>query len=337
MADVSAPYVTDISPSNGSSSIAINAPISFKVLDTPEVGSLGFTSIGIEDYWKNDDVSAQADGIITVFTTTGALPYRPGTLQAFIDGILYDVVETNPEMGQFSFGIAPSAGVVVVVRYMNAIYLNCVDISSVYIAIDGVPAFVSGTWQLGYGGTITPVDYGYSFNVTTHPVFGYNTVITVEVGAQDLAEPVPNVLTTSIVTTFTTIASTAYSTPYIVNENPVNGTVGVVTTSPIDFDIKTDLGTTIILSSINVFVNSELLIKNGVPQVHPTYVASVPSLIPQGYHINIQAVSGTLAIQYYRVSMNAVDDYIVPPSLTGVYGEDFFEFSTDIFDFLFKK
>lgn len=70
-----------------------------------------------------------------------------------------------------------------------------VDLSTVVISIEDVPAVLAGVAQPGYPTTITAIAGGYSFNINPDVNFQVNDTIDVQVDASDSAG-VPNVMPT---------------------------------------------------------------------------------------------------------------------------------------------
>lgn len=58
------------------------------------------------------------DGATTAFTTN--YPYMEGSLQVYVDGVLWGVTETDPTTGDFTFDSAPPSGSVIVITYQAA-------------------------------------------------------------------------------------------------------------------------------------------------------------------------------------------------------------------------
>lgn len=62
-----------------------------------------------------------------------------------------------------------------------------VDLDSLDVSINSIPAISDGVFLTGFSGTITPISYGYTISITPDIVLAYNTQFTVAYYVQDLA------------------------------------------------------------------------------------------------------------------------------------------------------
>lgn len=89
------------------------------------------------------------DGSTTSWMTN--YPYRPGSLEVHVNGLLVGVTETDPTTGEFEFDEAPDAGSVIIIRYQSA------DPTDTGAGNDPSPAPYTPT---GAGAPVVPVDHG---------------------------------------------------------------------------------------------------------------------------------------------------------------------------------
>jgi Purple acid Phosphatase, N-terminal domain/Bacterial Ig-like domain len=118
------------------------------------------------------------------------------------------------------------------------------------------PSFPAVVYQQGSGGvTVTPIDYGYSFDINPAGDFAQNE--TVSVSVYDCQDQATNTMATDNYT-FTTADSGA---PYVDTLNPANDTT-VAETSNISFHIK-DTGTGVDLNNTVIFLNGNYYTNGG--------------------------------------------------------------------------
>lgn len=187
MPDTSPPALSGLTPVQGATGVALDAVLTFSVLDPAEGGAVGDTSI--TDPYPVIDPSPAPDGVATVFTVE---PYEPGTLTAWVDGIEQEVDEVDPDAGEFSVlddaGVAwaPLTGAVIVTDSVEQWRGNFTDITTLIVKIEDEVIFSAGEWSDGYDGTVEPVLGGYEFVVDTHPDLPSDTQISVAITAQDV-------------------------------------------------------------------------------------------------------------------------------------------------------
>lgn len=109
------------------------------------------------------------DGSTDTFQTN--YPYYPGSLQVFVDGVLWGVDETDPTTGDFTFDSPPPNGAVIIIVYQAA-----------------------GTTDTGAGNDPTPDPYtptggfsGDAVDVDITDAGGYYTATDVEAALQEIA------------------------------------------------------------------------------------------------------------------------------------------------------
>lgn len=141
-----------------------------------------------------------------------------------------------------------------------------VDLASVDIDLDGVPAVVAGVAQAGYPTSIIAITDGYSFDINPDVNLTFNDTIPVQVDAQDLAL-IPNVMTTVNYDFDTEIGDT--SGPILENQTPAPDAIDVARDTTIVMDIV-DPPTTptfgVDLATINIQVNGDDAVVGGVVQ-----------------------------------------------------------------------
>lgn len=70
-----------------------------------------------------------------------------------------------------------------------------VNLATLNVSVNGVPAIVAGVYQSGFTGTITPITDGYTVTVDRAANFPLDEEVTIDVDATDLA-PIPNAMPT---------------------------------------------------------------------------------------------------------------------------------------------
>lgn len=158
------PQAVNQVPAPAATGVALAAPVAFDVLDTGST-AVGTLALVPADYRAARDLTAQVDGVAATFTTPQA--YAAGSLRAFVGGVLWPSTELTATT--FSLPLAPGAGENLLIRYVVQHDVETILLESVSVTVDGALAFASAAFQPGFGGTVEPVEGGYSFVVTHAP------------------------------------------------------------------------------------------------------------------------------------------------------------------------
>lgn len=305
--------INNQSPADGALSVGASAPVEFDVFDD-DVASLGEVEIDAGQLYFEEDLSDQVDGVETTFTVS---PFADGTIEAYADGVLQQIVSTTTTT--ITLANAPLDGSELRVVAHEPYTAVSVDLSSIVVEINGIAAFTSATFQTGYDGTIEPILGGYRFSVT-HPLFSFGVQQTVSVEATTLnGEPGSGSWSFS--------TSSARNKPYILSSVPDDADVGVPTSQTITFVVRSDdtlsPASDVILDTVRV--NGTLIYRaaNMLPAVYS--VASVITTTRQR-EVTIDPVTTLEADKVYVVEATFHDD-------AGSYGSGSFAFSTGTVDY----
>lgn len=180
-----------------------------------------------------------------------------------------------------------------------------VDITSINVTVNGVPAITAGVFQPGYGGTIVPISAGYTVTVNPDVDFALNALITVVVNASDLNWQ-PNAMV-PVTWSFDTVGDT--SAPVLSNPAPIGLgylDAGYARNSHVTFDI-TDVGfSSVSLSSVVVTVEGLIVFTGGAAANGYTVIVTP---IPHGFHFDVAAPALWDLGQTVDVSVDAADNY----------------------------
>lgn len=201
-----------------------------------------------------------------------------------------------------------------------------VDLASVNIDLDGVPAVVAGVAQPGYPTTITPITDGYSFDINPDVDLTFNDTIPVQVDAQDL-NLTPNVMPT-VNYSFDTEQGDL-SPPVLENQTPAPGAIEVAQNTTIQLDVI-DPPTTptfgVDLTSINIQVQGEDAVIAGA--VAPGWIGNI-QVQGTGYRITLTPPADFDLYELVLVEVQAAD-LIVANALDTSYSFRITEGLTDV-------
>lgn len=165
-----------------------------------------------------------------------------------------------------------------------------VDLSSIDVLVDGVPAVVGGVIQVGFTGSVSASGNGYHVTLNPDDDYGPLTLVPVQVDARDLADPA-NVMTT-VTWSFTTGGVLVLGTPVL---------------SAIALDSRVGLNWTIPAGMIV----SEFFLRRSTDAA-PTTIAEGTQVF-QGasqFYLDLNVVNGTR--YYYTVFAELPDASIFP-------------------------
>lgn len=254
----------------------------------------------IDDLPSDPNKSIQISDVIT-FTVGDFYPFR-----------VYDV---NPVSGSvlrnldssISFSIRDDVSGILLSQ-LN-VYVN-----GEHIFTNGVNTAVSGTliWSIN-----TPPSDNISFNYNPSYLFQEGHFINVVVTGKDLATPLANsanyswgftTYNKSDLTGSITILPDTES-PFVENLYPADLSSNIPVCGPLEFDIL-DAATGVNLDTLNVQLNGEYLVENGIIQNNSVTINTIDS----GFHIEYLPSSGFDYNTLYTLIIDSYDNYSLNPN-----------------------
>ena len=202
-----------------------------------------------------------------------------------------------------------------------------VDLPNTTIQVSAVVAWDGTAYINGFSGTTTVITNGYHFSFQKVGGLPDLTAVVVRVDTQDMASP-PNTLVDQNWTFTTSTAAVYHRYPYITDENPANGEIGVLPLQSIVFTVKSDDNQTpasAILQNQLIRLNGVTLVQNGINVSGGTHAIAFTHGFRQVI-ITIQPTTPMLNDTVYRIEGTFEDN-------AGNIGSDSFAFSTGAAEF----
>ncbi len=216
------------------------------------------------------------------------------------------------------------------------------DLSTIDASVEGALIVDNGVTQPGFAVTVTPIANGYSFDYNPTTDFAYDQIVNISIDASDLAVPA-NVMSTYNYS-FTIESATPDTLPPVVqNTIPAPGDSNVAVSTNVYLEVV-DTGNGIDLTTVDLTVDGNLIVDNGV--VQPGYTVTVTVIangysfdydptvdFPTDYTVNISVDASDLAVPAnamttYNYSFDTLDT--IPPQMDPLNPSDPDDLATDV-------
>ncbi|MFC1651972.1 Ig-like domain-containing protein [Patescibacteria group bacterium] len=330
-ADIDPPYTQNLNPAPGASNIPVSTNIYLEIVDTQSGVDLNTVDLTVEGTLIVDNGVAQPGYTVTIAPVANgySLDYNPSTdfseyqtVNVSVDAA--DLATPPNVMPTYNYSFVtedatapytdnynPAPGATDVPVDTNVVFqihddASGVNLNSIQVDVNGV------VYQQGIPGFSTvAISDGYQVTINPASNFPYNTVIPVDIDAQDVEG---NVMPTYSYS-FTTSDSADTDAPYITNLNPNPAQEGVPTDTNIYFELIDD-GTGVDLNTIDLVVEGTTIVSNGV--VQPGYTVAITP-ITGGYSVDYDPNVDFSEYQTVNVTARCSDLASTPNSMSYDY------------------